>query len=166
MCILIQHGTMEPLKIVQTSELSEEQKNQILRIWNSEYPEFLAYSNVSGFDRYLDELENSRHYIAKYRNEIIGWVCLFDRDEEKWFVTLVSSSSQKSGVGSRLIQTAKADSNALNGWVIEKDSYLKANGDLYKSPLAFYEKNGFEKTNDHFSNKDFEAVRVTWGRCQ
>ena len=155
---------MEPLEIVQTSVLSEEQKNQILRIWNSEYPEFLLYSNVSDFDFYLDELENSRHYIAKYRNEIIGWVCLFDRDEEKWFVTLVSSSSQKRGVGSHLIQIAQNHSKVLNGWVIEKASYFKANGDLYKSPLAFYEKNGFEKTNDHFSNKDFEAVQVRWTR--
>lgn len=155
-------ATMVPLEITATSELNKEQKSQILKIWNREYPEFLVHSSDRDFDSYLEKLENARHFIAKSQNEIIGWISIFDRDGEKWFVTLVSSHMQNRGVGAYLIKNIKNSSEVLNGWVIECDSHRKANGERYKSPLIFYEKNGFKKTKDRFSNNDFEAVKIQW----
>ena len=153
---------MVPFEITATSELNGEQKIQIMKIWNREYPGFLVYSSIRDFDSYLKKLENATHFIAKSKNEIFGWISLFDRDGEKWFVTLVSSHMQSRGVGAHLIKILKERSEVLNGWVIESNSYRKANGEHYKSPLTFYEKNGFKKTKDRFSNNDFEAVKVQW----
>lgn len=150
------------MKIVKTSELNENQKNGVFKIWNDEYPHFLAYKSMGDFESYLIKLKNAEHNIVSIENEIKGWVVKFDRHEEKWFVIIVTSQIQGKGIGENLIDVIKTDENELNGWVIDRDSYYKKNGELYKSPIGFYKKNGFEITNDRFENKLFMAVKVKW----
>lgn len=43
----------ENLKIITTTILSEEQKTQVLDLWNREYPEKLCYNSLADFDKYL-----------------------------------------------------------------------------------------------------------------
>ena len=150
------------MEIAITSEPSQYHKAEIYKIWNAEYPSFLAHKSISEFESYLKALENARHFIATSENNLIGWIVKFDREGGKWFVLMISSKAQNKGLGTILVSLLKGNSDELNGWVIDRDSYLKANGEIYKSPLEFYTKNGFETTNDRFKNEDFEALKVKW----
>jgi hypothetical protein len=150
------------MEISKTSELSQGHKLSIFSLWNEEYPDFLVHGCIGDFESYLNTLENAEHYVAISENELIGWLVKFDREGEKWFVVTVSGQMQEKGVGTNLISVVKGSSTELNGWVIDSDSYSKANGDAYRSPLSFYEKSGFDITGDTFENNHFKAVKVKW----
>ena len=150
------------MRVRSTSELSTDQKRQIFTIWNEEYPEFLAHKSLDDFESFLEKLENAIHYLAESEDKIIGWVSKFDREGSPWFSIIISSQVQGKGIGSILMNQLKAHSDELNGWVVDRDSYFKVDGEAYRSPMGFYIKNGFEVTSDRFVNDDFEAVRVSW----
>lgn len=42
------------MKITTTHQISQVQKEQILQLWNNEYPEKLTYKNMAGFESYLE----------------------------------------------------------------------------------------------------------------
>ncbi|MEQ9287021.1 MAG: GNAT family N-acetyltransferase [Cyclobacteriaceae bacterium] len=150
------------MELIKTTELSKLQKREILKIWNAEYPDFLRYKSLNEFDKYLSKLTNAEHFIGKANDEIAGWIVRFDRDGNKWFVVMVNSEKQNKGVGTKLIESAKECLTELNGWVIEKNIYRKHNGELYKSPIDFYSKMGFEITTEEFDRTKFSAIRINW----
>lgn len=152
------------MESIKTNELNKIQKAGILKIWNDEYPDFLVYKDVSEFEDYLNKLDNSEHHIIVINGEIVGWVVKFDRKGQKWFVIMVNSIEHTKGIGTKLINLLKENSTELNGWVIDKDTYNKANGERYKSPIRFYEKVGFEITAENFENEKFTAIRVKWAK--
>jgi hypothetical protein len=51
------------MKITNTLQLSQEQKEQILQLWNNEYPEKLAYKSIDGFENYLEKLNEVDHFL-------------------------------------------------------------------------------------------------------
>ncbi|MBG7612842.1 hypothetical protein IU405_11350 [Polaribacter sp. BAL334] len=53
----------ENLKIIKTTELNEQAKQQVLELWNNEYPEKLSYNSLIEFDYYLQNLNNLSHYL-------------------------------------------------------------------------------------------------------
>lgn len=64
----------ENLKIIQTTELNEQAKNQVLDLWNSEYPEKLTYNSLTDFDNYLQNLNNLKHFLlTSDKGLIAGW---------------------------------------------------------------------------------------------
>ncbi|MCB0473527.1 MAG: hypothetical protein KDC56_10755, partial [Flavobacteriaceae bacterium] len=57
----------------------------------------------------------------------------------------------------------KEKETELNGWVIDHDNDYKINGELYKSPLNFYLKNGFQKSSDRrLELEKISAVKIKW----
>lgn len=150
------------MKIHRTSELTREQKVEILNLWNAEYPTFLEHKSLGDFEGYLEKLGNASHLLAESGEEILGWMVSFDRAGETWFVLIVSSKIHGRGVGSKLMEVAKSNAEVLNGWVIEKETYKKTDGQFYTSPIGFYKKHGFEIGSERFENQDFEAVKVKW----
>lgn len=96
-------------------------------------------------------------------NSIGGWYFDFVREQEKWFAIILDSSLQGKGFGTKLLNMAKEKEPELNGWVIDRDTDRKRNGDLYRSPLPFYLKNGFEKISDtRLELEKISAVKITW----
>lgn len=76
---------------------------------------------------------------------------------------IIDSSIQGGGFGSRLLNLAKESNLALNGWVIDNDNELKQNGELYKSPIGFYRKNGFGILTDlKFDYQNIQGIKVKW----
>lgn len=154
------------MKIIQTTELNLEQKLLLFDLWNSEYPERIAYSEISEFEVYLKGLIKIKHFllISEF-NQIFGWAFVFDREKENWFGIIVNSKEQGKGFGSLLLKELKKEKSSLNGWVIDHSNDIKQNGELYCSPLDFYLKNGFFSVrNTRLENNIISAVKIKWER--
>ncbi len=75
--------------------LSHNQKEQVIKLWNSEYPEKLQLKDINAFDNYLSNLEDINHsLIINEYDEILGWFVDFIRDSERWFAMIINDSTQ------------------------------------------------------------------------
>ena len=154
---------MTPCVLHQKS-LNEKQKNAVSKLWNAEYPDGLTYKDHNEFNEFLKDLRNKHHILMNTRNQkLMGWCCIFDRDGERWFSIIVDGAFQGHGFGKRLLSLAKEHEEELNGWVVDHDNHVKVNGEVYKSPLMFYEKNGFRVLKDfRFNRSNISAVKIRW----
>lgn len=152
------------MKITNTHQLSQEQKEQILQLWNNEYPEKLAYKNIADFENYLEKLNEVNHFLLLNDNEKIqGWAITFKRENEIWFAIILSESLHGKGWGTKVLHELKRHKNELNGWVIDNNNDKKLNGNFYRSPLEFYIKNDFEVLSDiRLELKIMSAVKIKW----
>lgn len=154
----------ENLVIIQTPELNEQVKQQVLDLWNSEYPEKLSYNSLTEFDNYLQNLNNLKHFLLIGDLDLIlGWALTFDRDSERWFAIILAEKIKGKGLGRKMIDELKKVEHILNGWVIDHNNDMKKNGLTYVSPLKFYEKCGFEIQQDVRLELDkMSAVKIKW----
>lgn len=154
------------MKLVETMNLDTEQKRAICAIWNREYPEPVSYKSLEGFENYLSTLARPRHLLLQEDKEaLMGWACSFTRDDERWFVILLHQDIQGQGKGTLLLNQLKDTEEQLCGWVIDHDRAIKQNGEQYRSPLAFYLKNGFTVCPDtRLELPIMSAVKIQWVR--
>lgn len=152
------------MKLLRISTLSENDKNQILKLWNNEYPERLSYSSIHDFENYLNGLLSQSHILlVDKEGGIKGWYFSFIRDNEKWFGLIVGSSVQGKGWGTKMLNLAQTKENQLNGWVIDQDNEIKRNGTVYKSPLRFYLANDFKVVEgERLETEKISAVKIRW----
>ena len=151
------------MEIIETKELSQQQKHEILTIWNTEYPLKLGYNSIDKFEEYLFNLTNSTHYLAMKEHSVVGWLSVFERENEIWFVMIIDSEQQGRGLGSKLLAIAKEKNLKLNGWVIDHDSDQKPDGTTYRSPVKFYTKNGFTIfSEERLELEIISAVKINW----
>ena len=152
------------MKIVRQTELNDKQKEKILELWNNEYPKKLAYNSVADFEKYLNKLTDQNHYLLVDENEKInGWATTFIRENEKWFAIIISEKLHGKCFGTKMLNELKCNENVLNGWVIDHNSDIKINGNVYLSPLKFYLKNGFEILNEtRLELEIMSAVKIKW----
>jgi GNAT superfamily N-acetyltransferase len=152
------------MRIIQTENLSEEQKEVLRELWNEEYPARLHLKTIEDFESYLNGISNTKHYLLfDDFDKIIGWTFTFLRDGEDWFAIILNSKIQGKGNGSLLINEIKKEKTSLNGWVIDQENEVKQNNELYKSPMPFYIKNGFTiLTETRIENEKMSAVKINW----
>ena len=157
---------LKKLTTLFTNQLSAHQKSGIIHIWNNEYPQQLQYHSPEEFDTYLSKLKDCEHIIFEAEGgQIIGWLMVFWRDDAKWFAMILDSAFQKQGLGSHLLNLAKERNTQLNGWATDHENYRKANGEIYRSPLTFYQKNGFQiLTETRFENEILSSVKIQWNK--
>jgi GNAT superfamily N-acetyltransferase len=143
--------------------LNQDQKAQIVKLWNAEYPAGLAYESMDGFEEYLSKTGNPLHYLVEEDHQLIGWMATFERDKERRFSIILDSKHQNKGLGKSLINEAKIQMQTLNGWVVDHDKAHKLNGEPYFSPLVFYLKNGFKVLDDiRLETEKISAVKIQW----
>lgn len=154
------------MKWVKCTVLSKLEKRELLELWNTEYPEKLQFQTVLDFDSYLNNLTELSHFLLIDPNRRVkGWYFNFKRENEKWFAILLNTEIQGRGMGSQIINRAKEQEKQLNGWVIDHGSDKKRNGELYKSPIEFYMKNGFNKVpTERLELDKISAVKIQWTR--
>ncbi|GAA5025259.1 hypothetical protein GCM10011506_09650 [Marivirga lumbricoides] len=154
------------MKYLTLQSLTIQQKEEILQLWNNEYPTVLKHESVESFDQYLASLLIERHILIKGKDEKIkGWCCVFQRNNETWFAMIIDSSIQKQGYGSKLLLKIKELYSPVNGWVITKEGYVKQNGEAYFSPANFYKKNGFTLHTDIILETDkIKALKISWSK--
>jgi len=152
------------MKITTTHQLNLVQKEQVLQLWNNEYPEKLTYKNMAGFESYLEKLNEVKHFLLANNDEKIqGWAITFKRENETWFAIILSENLHGKGWGTKVLNELKQNKKALNGWVIDHSDDKKRNGSFYKSPLEFYLKNGFEVLSDtRLELEIMSAVKIKW----
>ncbi len=152
------------MKIVKQTELSKKDKKQVFELWNNEYPEKLVYQSVDDFENYLDNLTQKAHYLLlNDENNIEGWAVTFIRENEKWFAIIISGKLHGKGIGTMMLNKLKDDEDTLNGWVIDHDLDKKSNGYYYKSPIGFYQKNGFKVISEtRLELEIMSAVKIIW----
>ncbi|MCK9481611.1 MAG: hypothetical protein M0R38_07620 [Bacteroidia bacterium] len=56
------------MRIIRQTELKDKQKEEILKLWNNEYPEKLAYNSIADFENYLNKLTKQNHYLLVDEN--------------------------------------------------------------------------------------------------
>ena len=152
------------MKIIKLNSLNEFQFQELFKIWNAEYPEILNYKNLEDFKVYLHNLIQPNHYLViNQEDQIFGWYFDFERENQRWFGIILSSKLHGRGLGRRLLEIGKKTQKELCGWVINEEKYLKSDGSLYKSPLGFYQKNGFG-IDDRVAleTEKFKAIKISW----
>lgn len=152
------------MKISEQPELSAEQKARVVALWNAEYPASIAFSEIAGFDDYLNNLGAKTHFLlSDEAGEIAGWALLFERDGARWFAIIVDGKAQGRGFGVKLIEVLKASEQRFFGWVIDNDENVKSNGERYRSPLGFYKKLGFlVHANEKIVKQGISGVKIEW----
>lgn len=152
------------MNFTETKTLNEEQKLEIIELWNNEYPKELSHPGLTEFDQYLLTLSEKNHILLSNENGTVkGRLIYFIRDNEQCFAMLLDSSLQGRGWGSKLLNLAKERNSELNGWVIGNNTEPKQNGENYKSPIEFYRKNNFEiRTDIQLKKKNINGIKVIW----
>ncbi|ALW84955.1 hypothetical protein AUC43_07530 [Hymenobacter sedentarius] len=154
------------MNLLQTTTLTLAQQEQVRQLWNQEYPCQLSFAESNDFEDWLAKLTNARHLLlVRETGGVRGWLTVFQREKAPWFVLLVDSAVHGRGHGTILLDRAKAQETELNGWVVPHEDYRKPNGDVYRSPVAFYEKNGFAILHDQpLGSAHLSAIRIHWVR--
>ncbi|WP_313386324.1 GNAT family N-acetyltransferase [Chishuiella sp.] len=157
-------STSSSYEIYSFTLLNEIHKKYILELWNNEYPIQLAFNNSEELEKYLQGLIDAQHlFIVDENNQIKGWAVVFEKDYEKWFAIIISNDLHRKGIGSKLLDRLKMYSDELNGWVIDHENDVKANGENYLSPLSFYNKNEFiEIPETRLESEIISAVKIKW----
>lgn len=152
------------MNFIKTNILTKNQKEQIIDLWNNEYPEKLKHQSLESFDIYLRNLNEQSHILLiDNKQRVNGWYFDFIRENEKWFAMILNSELQGKGFGTKLLNEAKRKENELNGWVIDHNYDIKQNGEFYQSPIKFYEKNEFKIINGIRLELDMiSAVKIKW----
>ena len=96
------------MEFIKLSNLSSIHKEEILKLWNNEYPSKLNYQSLTDFEVYLKNLKQKSHILmVDERKNIRGWYFDFIRDQEKWFAIILDSKLQNKGFGTIIINLAK-----------------------------------------------------------
>lgn len=87
--------------------LSGEDIIALMNLWNHEYPTSLSYDKTADFENYIKTLLLPEHILIKNKNHLIGWAAKFDRENDRWFVIILSKIVQGKGLGSELMNRLK-----------------------------------------------------------
>lgn len=152
------------MTILIEQELSGTQKEAIFHLWNAEYPAVIQLPALEDLDRYLAQQMPKYHlFLADDQGAVMGWLFLFEREEETWFAMILDRAVQGQGHGTSLLKEAGRLIAIMNGWAIDTDEYFKADGSPYRSPLNFYRRTGFVVLENRLT-QPFSAVKVRWER--
>lgn len=156
----------DPMKFLHTNTLNAQHKEELLQLWNEEYPLELSLENLVQLDAYLDGLEFQHHVLLlDENNQVQGWYSDFLRHNERWFLVILASQFQGKNWGGRLLEHGRQEREELNGWMITADSYKKMNGKTYRSPDDFYRKMGFSFIEDVLLNSEtITAIKIKWNK--
>lgn len=152
-------------EFLQTTTPDAAQLEGIFNLWNAEYPVKIKHESIDDTRKFLSPLGDQQHtFVLNVDSTIVGWFCVFTRDDARWFVIILHSSIHGEGVGSQLIARAKENEPELFGWVSESEGEIKSDGSIYRIPLDFYIKNGFETLEERPDIEGFSGLKIRWRR--
>jgi hypothetical protein len=148
---------------IETKYLNIKHKQEIINLWNEEYPIQLNYKKLEDFENYLENLNNCTHYfIFDSKKNIKAWAFKFERENKKWFAIIIAKEFQGTGLGKSLLEKIKTNETELLGWAIDHSNDVKKNGEKYISPVDFYTKCDFSITNERLQLNLISAIQIKW----
>ncbi|MCR8558033.1 GNAT family N-acetyltransferase [Mucilaginibacter sp. BJC16-A38] len=152
------------MKIITSPTLSDQQKERVLHIWNTEYPVKLQMPGMADFDNFLNTLINPKHYLMIDNDDvIIGWGNKYYIGDVTCFFIMISGEIHGKGYGTTLLNELKKGEKQLFGWAIDHNNDIKADGRPYPSPINFYLKNNFTiNTEMRLEDEQLSAVNILW----
>lgn len=156
------------MNIISTEDLSLSHRQEILKLWNREYPLNLMFEDREELDEFLSKLSDRQHtLLLDEQGRLKGWYADFIREGERWFVLLLHSDYHGRGFGTRLMRMAQQQRSELHGWVINTDEYRKADGQPYRSPTNFYRKLGFQVL-EHvvLESEKIRVIKIYWAKAR
>ncbi len=149
--------------VVTSSFLAEADWQRVLQLWNAGFPVEVQKRDTRALRNIID-VSNCKHYVIRNAaSQIEAWLGVFDRYDTRWFSILVSPEAQGQGMGKALILHTKGVERCLEGWVVQSDTHLHADGRPYASPLAFYMKLGFRLNPNRFpTDGKLDVVCAKW----
>lgn len=152
------------LSTLKTKVLSTKQKQEILNLWNTEYPLSIQHKDAESLEIYLSSISEPTHYFRmNSHHQILAWLVCFNRNGERFFAMIINGNHQKKGIGKRLLQEVQTHEKELYGWVVDKNNYTKQNGEAYPSPVSFYQKMGFTLLpNIRMDTDQLCTVKIMW----
>ena len=76
---------------------------------------------------------------------------------------IIDSGMQGQKIGTSLLSKAKSEYPELYGWVVDHSKYKRVNGYIYRSPIDFYLKNGFQIIkNSRHEEDDLSVIKIYW----
>ena len=151
------------ISFLKTNILNQNQKDEVIDLWNEHYPQNLYYNSSKDFDEYLADLEDPKHILLMDDEKIMGWYIDFQRENERWFAMIIHHSIQGMGYGAVLLHKGQKENKVLNGWVIESSEYKLVNGVNYRTPMTFYLRYGFEVIPEKtLEAKGLKMVKIRW----
>ncbi|MHA2248915.1 MAG: GNAT family N-acetyltransferase [Candidatus Kariarchaeaceae archaeon] len=152
-------------KVLTSDQVDDMMINNYIKLREEEYPSFVTIPEFNSFSIRLKKRKHTKCILAVDNETLVGWLQIntSEKDGENWFNMIVSGNFQKQGVGSSLLNIAKTNYKELCGWIIMIDNYLKRDGSIYKSPVKFYEKNGFQVTGRRsIEYENVELWEIKW----
>lgn len=123
--------------------LSPTQKQDLLSMWNSEFPASISFQDETQLEQYLSKLKNKTYYTIDNQGSMTAWLCTLEREGVPWFIIIVKKNAQGKGHGKCLIERAMQNNNILRGWIVAHNDYHRSDGSSYPTPSQFYTKLGF-----------------------
>lgn len=149
------------------NKLNEADRNNIFELWNTLYPSQVTFSTYQDFESFLEASKKQLNVVHRNDQGILsGWLMVFERDNKRNFVMLISENHQAKGVGRLLVDEMKKREDQVQGWIVTDSTYVRSDGRLYKSPLGFYKKLGFSITNDQWTKKDLRSTKIIWSKSR
>lgn len=154
------------MEIIKKPKLDPVEKEVVFNLWNSEYPVNLGFKVMSEMDNYLDTLAGLTFYLLKNAlNQTEGWAMTFALKDEIWFAITIAHNVQGQGKGTFLLDKLKTDNDIISGWVIDHENDYKPNGEIYRPPLQFYQKNDFEVFPEiRLEIPVLSALKISWNK--
>lgn len=143
--------------------LEDRDLNHLMKLWNEEYPKTISWNGKNEALNYLNSLEDCQHHFILQDDEIVAWAARFTRQSNPWFALIVNRNFQGKGVGSYVMKELMSMTPSLYGWVSISDDLMRSDGSIYKGPIDFYQKLGFEKDGDEeFQMGEMTCVLIKW----
>ena len=95
------------MEIIEKPSLDQSELEQLLLLWNAEYPSQICYRNLNELRGYLDKVDPEKHLLVRLEDELCAWMILFQREQARWFAMIVSKNFQGRGLGKALLMHAK-----------------------------------------------------------
>ena len=150
------------MKFVHSKTVSPFLMQSLLGLWNTEYPTATKHY-LNTLADYLNKLKDLKHtFVLDDVGNLVGWYYDFQRNRERQFAIIISSSVKGQGHGTSLLNKAKQKHDSLFGWIVDSDDNLKLNGERYQSPLNFYLKNGFKTEPIRWDSEKIKTVKISW----
>lgn len=144
--------------------LSEKEKSGICSLWNNEYPLCIRQKDVVQFENYLGSLGNPLHTLFMDKDEnILGWFCVFRREDKYWFALILDSKLHGKGIGRSILLDAKSNYSQLFGWAVLTEGLEKQDGSIYRPSIGFYKRLGLTIYSDEvFETELMSTVKIGW----